>query len=136
MSRSLATILAALVSSSVALAACTGPGGSPSGPTANLSGTALAGPTCPVETNPPDPACADRPVAGAIVIVRTSDGSREVTRVTTGADGRFSVQLAPGGYRLEPQPVEGLMGTAPMQDVTLPESGVDDLVLGYDTGIR
>ena len=33
----------------------------------------LAGPTCPVVTDPPDPACADRPVEGAELVVTTPE---------------------------------------------------------------
>ena len=126
--------LVALLIAAALLAACTGPGASSTGG-ATLAGTALAGPVCPVEQDPPDPACADRPVPGAVVVVRSADG-REVGRTTTDATGRFSLSLDPGDYRLEPQPVEGLLGTAPALDVTLGPSGVSDLVLAYDTGIR
>ena len=39
-------------------------------------------------------------------------GGSEVARVDTAADGSFFVGLPPGDYLLEPQAVEGLMGTA------------------------
>jgi len=101
-----------------------------------VHGVATAGPTCPVVTEPPDPACADRPVAGAVLVVTNLTG-KEITRVVTDADGRFSVDLAPGAYRLVPQPVAGLMGTAAPVDLTV-EVGApgDDLQISYDTGIR
>lgn len=101
-----------------------------------VSGLVTAGPTCPVVTDPPDPSCADRPVEGAVLVVTTLAGV-EVTRTTSDADGRFTFSLAPGAYRLEPQPVEGLMGTADPMEFTV-ELGVPalDLLVGYDTGIR
>ena len=40
-----------------------------------IRGVALAGPVCPVETVPPDPNCAARPVAGAVILVRDGSGS-------------------------------------------------------------
>jgi hypothetical protein len=125
------------------LAACR-PGGQPSGsgPASGavpggvaMSGTAQAGPVCPVAQDPPDPACADKPVSGAVLVVRDGAG-REAARVTTAADGSFTLVLAPGSYVLEPQPVEGFMGTAPAQKVVLTANGLTGLVVEYDTGIR
>ncbi|MGZ8476272.1 MAG: MSCRAMM family protein [Candidatus Limnocylindria bacterium] len=105
-------------------------------PTRTLQGVATAGPTCPVETEPPDPSCADRPVGGAVIVVNDETGS-EVARVTTGEDGSFSVDLAPGSYVLVPQPVAGLMGTAAPIEVVVPELGdLEPLAVSYDTGIR
>jgi hypothetical protein len=110
--------------------------GDPMPADSTVTGTVLAGPTCPVVTDPPDPSCADRPVEGAELIVTTQDGV-EVDRVTSDADGHFSLTLAPGAYRLVPQSVEGLMGTAEPMDLAV-ELGMPalDLAVGYDTGIR
>jgi hypothetical protein len=104
--------------------------------TASIGGVVLAGPTCPVVTDPPDPACNDRPVASAVLVVRGADG-REVARTISDAQGAFRVALAAGSYVIEPQPVDGLMGTAEPVEVTV-EDGEDiaDLTIGYDTGIR
>jgi hypothetical protein len=102
-----------------------------------LRGTAVAGPTCPVERNPPDPDCAERPVAGAEIVVLDASGS-EVTRVTTAEDGSFSAELEAGSYQLVPQPVEGLMGGAPAPvavDLMVGDTP-DPVNLAYDTGIR
>ena len=99
-----------------------------------LRGTATAGPVCPVERTPPDPACAPRPV-GAVLIVRDAVGS-EVGRTTTDADGTFDIALGAGDYSLEPQPVEGLLGTAPSQQVTVVASIATTVEVLYDTGIR
>ncbi|MDP9483863.1 MAG: carboxypeptidase-like regulatory domain-containing protein [Chloroflexota bacterium] len=136
------------------LAACSAPAASPSpspnsgspGASINASpsagdvvGVAGAGPVCPVE-RPGDPACAPRPVAGAVIVVTRPDGS-EVARVTTAADGRFSLNLPPGDYVLVPQPVQGMMGTAPSVPFNVgptgqPGSSQPLLQVEYDTGIR
>jgi len=101
-----------------------------------IAGTVTAGPTCPVVTDPPDPSCADRPVEGAVLVVTTLSGA-EVGRVASDAEGRFAISLAPGTYRLEPQPVEGLMGTAaPIEFTVEPGAPALDLLVAYDTGIR
>ena len=101
-----------------------------------VRGTVSSGPTCPVETQPPDPACAERPVAGAVLVFTNADGA-EVARVTSAADGTFSVELAPGAYRVTAEPVEGLMGRPEPLDVEV-EAGqpMTELQVSYDTGIR
>jgi hypothetical protein len=101
-----------------------------------VQGKATAGPTCPVERNPPDPACAERPVAGA-VLVFTNVAGTEVARATSGADGAFSVELAPGAYTITAQPREGLMGTpAPIDVVVEAGQPMTEVQVSYDTGIR
>ncbi|MCU0504913.1 MAG: carboxypeptidase-like regulatory domain-containing protein [Chloroflexi bacterium] len=103
--------------------------------TGTIVGRALAGPTCPVAKLPPDPACADRPVGGAVVMVSGPDGATVATAVT-GADGTFALTVTPGAYTLLPQPVEGLMGVAPPTTVTVEAGATARVDLLYDTGIR
>jgi hypothetical protein len=100
-----------------------------------VRGTVTAGPTCPVEREPPDPACAERPVAGA-VLVFTDTGGLEVARVTSAADGTFTVELSPGAYHVSAEPVEGLMGTPGPMDVEVEAGQPTELQVSYDTGIR
>jgi hypothetical protein len=114
-------------------------GGSPAASPAvspGVSGRVTAGPTCPVERFPPDPACAPRAVAGAVLVV-TDDSGREVARATSDANGDFAIALSPGGYVLTPQPVAGIMGTAAPQPFTIASAGSSvTLDVEYDTGIR
>jgi hypothetical protein len=101
-----------------------------------VHGTVAAGPTCPVERDPPDPDCAARPVVGAVLVFTDADGT-EVARATSAADGTFTVELAPGAYRVTAGPVEGLIGTPAPMDVEV-EAGqpMTELQVSYDTGIR
>jgi hypothetical protein len=94
---------------------------------------ALAGPTCPVESDPPDPTCAPRPVAGAAVELWGAADER-VAAATTDALGVAVFEVDAGRYRVQPLPVEGV--TAP--DPTTVQVGADvtSLTLDYDTGIR
>jgi hypothetical protein len=110
--------------------------GDPLADETGIRGVVVAGPTCPVVTDPPDPDCADRAVAGAVLVILDADGD-EVARVTSAADGTFAVALAPGAYHIVPQPVDGLMGTASELDVRV-EMGEPpgELAITYDTGIR
>ena len=74
-------------------------------------------------------------VAGAVLLVRDGSG-KEVASYTTDASGLFRFDLAAGGYTLEPQPVEGLMGTAQPMPFTIADGVVIWLDVAYDPGIR
>jgi hypothetical protein len=119
----------------VLLVAACGSAGPSAPPGTGLSITAAAGPTCPVERIPPDPACAPRPVAGASIVVKDADGTTVAT-VVTDAIGAASVALPAGTYVVEPQPAAGLMGTAESQDVMVADGVMTPVLLAYDTGIR
>ena len=94
-----------------------------------------AGPTCPVVSDPPDPACQPRPVASANVVLKSPDGT-ELGQATSNADGQIAVQAPPGAYFVEPQPVEGLLGTAPAFAYSVVAGETVDIDVEYDTGIR
>ncbi len=103
----------------------------PGGP--GIAGLALAGPTC-AAVKVGDPSCNDRPVAGATVLIRDAHGT-VVAQMTTDDKGRFQVKVPPGHYRVEPQPVEGLMGGADPIAVTV-GARYESVSIAYDTGIR
>ena len=98
-----------------------------------IRGIATGGPVCPV-ARPNDPACADRPVAGATVHVLDVTGT-EVATMETDTTGTFVVALPPGQYRLVADPVQGLMRAPQPTDVTVGATQVT-VQLTYDTGIR
>jgi len=130
---------AAVVVALLMLGAC-GDGSSPSTTAAppvesGVVGSVLAGPVCPVVQDPPEPDCQDRPVAGAVILAVRPDGSR-VAAAQTDAQGRFALSLPPGRYRLVPQAVEGLLGTASPADVVVRAGETVELDFSYDTGIR
>ena len=103
---------------------------------ATLHVIAVAGPTCPVVSDPPDPDCADRPVDGAEIIVQRA-GGEEVARMTTDADGQALLAVESGSYIRVPQPVEGLLGTAaPVEGAVREGADMDPVTIAYDTGIR
>lgn len=96
--------------------------------------SAVAGPTCPVETVPPDPACAPRAVV-ATIIVRDAQGA-DVTKAVTDPTGTVFVALDPGAYIVIGTPVEGFMGTPEEQPATVADGATTPVTLAYDTGIR
>jgi hypothetical protein len=124
-------LVAAALLFALAASACAGKGEEEP---LTLTVEAVAGPVCPVQTDPPKPECADRPVAGAVIVI-FDDAGEEVARFPTGDDGSFSLDLLPGAYLVEPQPVEGLMGTAFAEHISLIDRPIT-LTLKYDTGIR
>jgi hypothetical protein len=105
----------------------TGPG--------NVAVHLVAGPSCPVETQPPDPNCAPRPVGNAEIVVRDQLGG-ELSRGTSGADGSVAIQLPAGTYIVEALPAEGLMSPPEPVAFSVAPGGFADLFLAYDTGIR
>lgn len=96
---------------------------------------AQAGPTCPVEQVPPDPACHSRPVAGATILIVDGQGNT-VARVVTDAAGNAFAPVPEGSYVVQPQPVEGLMGGAEQVPITVAGDVPTGVVVVYDTGIR
>lgn len=99
--------------------------------TSGIEGTITLGPLKPVaqegELN-------ERPYE-ATVVVRTADGSREVARFRSDADGRFRVSLKPGDYLLEP--LDGNpFPTSPSHIVTVQKEAFSQVLIQYDTGIR
>jgi hypothetical protein len=118
----------------MAIGCATSPSASPV-PVATVEGTAHAGPTCPV-VRAGDASCADRPVAGAIIIVTDVSG-KEVARVTTDATGAFRIPLPRGEFVVRPQPVSGVLGTpGPVSVVVDSAANPPPIDLAYDTGIR
>ena len=96
---------------------------------------ASAGPVCPVETNPPDPNCAPRPVANAPISVAEPDGD-VIADGQTGADGQLTLTLPVGDYVVRAGAMEGLSGS-PQPILVTVVAGVEiEVALAYDTGIR
>jgi hypothetical protein len=108
----------------------------PAGPFAYVVGSVMAGPFCPVERNPPDPSCAPRPVAGA-VITASFAGQGEVARATTAPDGSYRILIhGYGTYTLTALPAQGFMNAPAPVAVTLDPMETRRVDFEYDTGIR
>ena len=102
-----------------------------------VTGMVSAGPVCPVEPASPDPRCAPRPVAGAVIVATDASG-QEVGRATSAADGTYELVVGETGtVVLTAEPVTGLMRPPEPVSVTLTSPGqVERVDLEYDTGIR
>jgi hypothetical protein len=73
-------------------------------------------------------------VVGAVLVITDETGS-EITRVESNRSGRFETRLPNGVYRLVPQPYDGLLGTAEIQEFIV-EGRPVEFDVAYDTGIR
>lgn len=102
-----------------------------------VAGTALFGPVCPVEHIPPDPACAPRPGAVRVTLVR-ANGSVAASG-DAGADGRFNITVAPGTYTVQAataQPTPGRGCSASPATVMVKPGQTSTVAVSCDTGIR
>ncbi len=88
-----------------------------------------AGPQCPVlQAGSP---CPDAPWNGRIHI---TGGDAVDLEITTFNDGRFSIAIEPGTYRVEAE-VTGPATSSPVT-VEVPGQGYAEVTLTVDTGIR
>ena len=117
--------------------ACTAPGPSVPAEVGTLDVTVLAGPVCPVETQPPDPACEPRPVAGAQLFVSPGDGTDiVVSQATTDENGFARFELPAGTYIVTGSEVAGFFGIPDPAMADVLGGDTAPLTLSYDTGIR
>jgi hypothetical protein len=99
--------------------------------TSGIRGQALAGPRCPVEIE--GSPCPPVPYEGTVIAIDTQTG-KEFT-VTTDADGRFELPLAPGTYEVSIVS-ESSPPSAKPQTVTVDPGSFTEIVVSVDTGIR
>jgi hypothetical protein len=98
-----------------------------------IQGTVTLGPTTPVcRVGVP----CSRAVAATVTV--QDAGGQQVLQFTTGADGQFQVNLAPGTYTLTPAPLQsGSFYPRPLPvKVTVTSGSYAQVNPGYDTGIR
>lgn len=98
-----------------------------------IKGKVVLGPTCPVAKQGKDE-CQVKPLQ-ATVLVKTSDGIKELTRFTSDIQGNFEVILAPGNYLLEPVLKDNLPYGRP-QTITVEKDKFTQITISYDTGLR
>jgi hypothetical protein len=67
--------------------------------TSRINGYIHTGPTCPVQRVPPDPNCADRPYADAVIVATNSAGKQY--KGQSDAAGNFSVAVPAGTYTVK-----------------------------------
>lgn len=99
-------------------------------------GIATLGPTCPVQQEPPDPDCADRPFEGEFALT-ARDGGSVVQVFASDARGSFNVTVPPGEYAIrladETRPFPRCASAAP---VVIVEGAWLEANVSCDSGIR
>ena len=108
---------------------------SPAAAGSGIQITARAGPVCPVERVPPDPACAARPVVGATIAITDATG-HEAGSVVTDAAGAGSITLAAGGLHGHGPGGRWPHARSGRTTVTVRDGTMTAVELDYDTGIR
>ncbi len=101
-----------------------------------IRGTVMAGPSCPVERDPPEPGCADKPVATNVSVFRTSDPQRAVAVTHSSAQGTFQVSLPPGSYIIMSGPYGMPYPRCNDTTAVVDAAGYTEVVVSCDTGIR
>ncbi|MBI2845004.1 MAG: hypothetical protein HYX86_00515 [Chloroflexi bacterium] len=104
-------------------------------PDSGIFGQVLLGPQCPVVMEGQEEECADKPYQ-ATIVVKTEDGSREITRFTSDTNGFFRVALPPGTYLLDPLPGGEPFPFGKPQVVVVEPGKYIEMIIYYDTGIR
>lgn len=101
-----------------------------------VEGSVTLSPTCPVERIPPDPACAPRPYATTIQVIKVGS-PQGAPFATTKSDskGKYSIILPAGDYALQPTGGNPLP-RCETKEVTVKSTVVLNVDLSCDTGIR
>ena len=81
-----------------------------------------------------DPVPCLTPYAAALVV--TDSESAVVARITSGADGRFQVDLPPGEYVVTPATGSNAYPIAQPVSVVVSPGDFAEVEINYDTGIR
>lgn len=99
-----------------------------------VSGVVSLGPTCPVETTPADPNCADKPYETAVYIFRKSDPVHAIAITKTDKEGKFKISLPPGEYTLGAG--ESNIPSCNHPEVIVSSIGYSEAIIECDSGIR
>lgn len=98
-----------------------------------VSGYIHIGPTCPVEKDPPDPQCADKPYANVTVIATNGAGKEYAGK--TDDTGTFRIDLPVGAYVIRTSPVKIYPRCAPV-NTKVTASAFTSVDIACDSGIR
>lgn len=99
-----------------------------------LVGKVILGPTCPVETTPPDPRCAPKPYLTKIEAFSV-DGTELVKTVQNQSDGSFVMNLPAGDYSIKTGG-EVVYPRCISEPVTIQPGVTTSIDITCDTGIR
>jgi len=99
-----------------------------------ILGQVLLSPVCPVERNPPDPACAPKPYKTIVSVLKSSNGA-VYKKVAASALGRFSISVPAGSYVLRASGAKVYPRCTDTPVKVIANKSVS-VKIGCDTGIR
>ena len=100
--------------------------------TVGLAGTTLRSPTTPQQ---PDGQPSSAPLAGVRLELKNAQGV-VAGSATSGDDGRFLIEVSAGAYTLRATPPNQLYRLPLTLPITVPEGGMAEITLTFDSGIR
>lgn len=100
-----------------------------------MTGDVHVGPTCPVEKSPPDPNCADRPLADATITVFKKGSTTALATTKTDAAGHFILKVPAGIYRVTAG-VGSSLPRCPETEVGVAAGQFTKVPIACDSGIR
>lgn len=103
--------------------------------TSGIKGRVWVGPTCPVERNPPEPGCEDRPLSTRLAVM-TPDLKRRVTEFTSAENGTFRVAVPPGAYVLRSAKENASPPTCSTDTIHVTKDNYTEVRVDCDSGIR
>lgn len=101
-----------------------------------ILGKAMMGPTCPVEKNPPDPKCADKPYANGYLHLLTYPIGNFVKEFQTDMNGKFKVDVVPGNYTVSTFKSSSRYPLCEGEKIEVAYGAYADVAIHCDTGIR
>ena len=104
-----------------------------------LKGVISIGPLCPVEKDPPDPACLPtyETYKAYPVTIWTSDGRRKITQLNPALNGSYYLELNPGKYLVILGTGQNSIGSSNLPpEVEIRSQSETILNINIDTGIR
>ena len=104
--------------------------------TSGVKGTVVAGPTCPVERTPPDPACADKPLQTNIWISRKAAPQQIIATAQSDKQGVFQLSLPPGDYFIQAGSSGVPYPRCADASAAVGAVGYTAVIINCDTGIR
>ncbi|HSR89462.1 MAG TPA: hypothetical protein VLK22_03680 [Candidatus Udaeobacter sp.] len=100
-----------------------------------IEGSVWLGPVCPVEKNPPDPTCANRPYRTSLAV--TTVEGKLVKNFSSDMNGQFKVNVPPGKYAIRYADTAKKYPICGTSDVISVESNsFAEVNVFCDTGIR
>jgi len=107
-------------------------------PPSGIKGTVVLGPTCQIGSEPgandPVPQACLTPFAAQLVVLDSENAV--AARVSSGNDGTFSVDVAPGDYIVTPATGSDSYPIAQPVSVTVVPGQYVTVEINYDTGLR